>query len=203
MKWYFANIEHETVAGLTYADVTNAQRLLPQVLEPDFSRRTQDSGYMAPSLYCTSLISVVTETFFHREEIHMTEKIYKAIAWQHPFVLLSTPGSLAYLQSMGFRTFSDFWDESYDLETDHTVRMNKIIAVLTYIASWDCHAQVKFLEQVQPIIQHNANLLLDLHNRKLRGDNVEYVEFLEKYGQDVVVELDPTDEPGVTPVYYL
>jgi hypothetical protein len=158
---------------------------------------------MAPRLYANSLVSVVTETFFHREEIHMTEKIYKAIAWQHPFVLVSTPGSLAYLKSTGFRTFHDFWDESYDLEMDHTVRMNKIIDVLTYIASWDRDAQVKFLTDVQPIIQHNASLLLDMHNRKLRGHNWEFKEFLEKYGQDVVVELGPDDEPGVTPVYYL
>jgi hypothetical protein len=203
MSWYFAGIEHDTVAGLTYADVVNAQRLLPQVLEPDFSRRTQDAGYMAPRLYCTSLVSVVTETFFHREEIHMTEKIYKAIAWQHPFVLVSTTGSLAYLKSTGFRTFHDFWDESYDLEMDHTERMHKIMAVLKLIASWDRVTQVKFLTDVQPIIQHNANLLLDMHNRKLRGHNSEYVEFLEKYGQEVEVELDPTDEPGVAPVYYL
>jgi hypothetical protein len=203
MTWYFPGIEHDCVDGLTYADVVFAQRLLPQVLEPNFSRRIQESGSMAPKLYSTSLVSVVTETFFHREEIHMTEKIYKAIAWQHPFVLVSTPGSLAYLRSMGFRTFHDFWDEHYDLETDHTLRMNKIIDVLKHIASWDRDTQVKFLVEAQPIIQHNAQQLLDIYNRKLQGQDQEYQEFLEKYGEEMVVELDPTDEPGVAPVYYL
>lgn len=204
MKLYFPGIEL-VKAGLVQEDVTRAQRLLPQVLESDFSRRTQDSGHMAPELYGTSMVSVVTETFFHRQEIHMTEKIYKAIAWQHPFVLVSTPGSLAYLKSTGFKTFGDFWDESYDLETDHTVRMNRIIDVLKYIASWDQSARVKFLTDVQPVIQHNANLLLDMYHRKLRGHNWEYREFLEKYGQDVgpESELGADDEPGVAPVYYL
>jgi len=115
----------------------------------------------------------------------MTEKIYKAIAWQHPFVLVSTCGSLAYLKRMGFKTFSDFWDESYDSELNHTDRMNKIIDLLKQIASWDRPAQVNFLTQVQPIIKHNAELLLDMYSQKLEGQSREYLEFLEKYGQDV------------------
>ena len=184
MLFYFPNIDQHTVEGLTHADVVKAQALLPQVLEPNFDRGQQENGSMAPQLYSTSLLSVITETFFHREEIHMTEKTFKAITWSHPFVLVATPGSLAYLQSIGFYTFNDFWDESYDQDRDHEVRINKIISVLTHIASWDQAQQRQFLLDVQPIIEHNAKWMERLNGQVHRGENKEYVEFLEKYGQE-------------------
>jgi hypothetical protein len=161
-----------------------ADQHLPQVLEANFDRSIQENGAMAPQLYSTSLLSVVTETFFHRQEIHLTEKTFKAITWRHPFVLVATPGSLAYLHSLGFKTFHAFWDESYDSEQDHVARMNQIINVLTHIASWDGLKQRQFLLDVQPIIEHNAVLMAQLCEQTAQGTNKEYMEFLEKYGQD-------------------
>ena len=184
MQFYFPSIADNTVEELNWHDVLQANGHLPQVLEPDFNRDIQEKGHMAPQLYSTSLVSVVTETFFHREEIHMTEKTFKAITWRHPFVLVASPGSLAYLHDLGFKTFHDFWDESYDTTQDHMLRMNKLIAVLTHIASWDQTQQQEFLQKVQPIIEHNATLMAELSRQMQQGENKEYVEFLEKYGQE-------------------
>ena len=36
----------------------------------------------------------------------------------HPFVMVSKKGTLKYLRDIGFKTFGDFWDESYDDEED-------------------------------------------------------------------------------------
>ena len=184
MQFYFPNIDQRTVEGLTHADVMAADQLLPQVLEPHFDRSQQENGAMAPQLYSTSLLSVITETFFHRQEIHLTEKTFKAITWRHPFVLVATPGSVAYLHELGFETFHAFWDESYDSEQDHELRINKIMSVLKGIASWDQAQQRQFLLDVQPIIEHNAVRMQQLCGQVHRGENKEYVEFLEKYGQD-------------------
>jgi hypothetical protein len=184
MQFYFPNIDQRTVDGLSHADVVAADQFLPQVLEPNFDRSIQENGSMAPQLYSTSLLSVITETFFHRQEIHLTEKTFKAITWRHPFVLVATANSLAYLHSLGFKTFHAFWDESYDLEQDHVARMNKIISVLTGIASWASERQRQFLIDVQPIIEHNAQLMAQLCVQTAQGTNKEYREFLEKYGQE-------------------
>ena len=184
MEFYFPNIDQGTVKGLTYADVVQAQAHLPQVLEPNFDRGQQENGVLAPQLYSSSLLSVVTETFFHREEIHLTEKIFKAITWRHPFVLVATPGSLAYLHTLGFKTFHAFWDESYDLELCHEQRMNKIIQQLKTIASWNTQQQRDFLVKIQPLIKHNAQTMAQLCEQTAQGKNKEYVEFLEKYGQE-------------------
>jgi len=184
MQFYFPGIPDQPVEQLSWDDAVEANKHLPQVLEPDFNRSIQENSYMHPQLYSNSLVSVITETLYDRQEVHMTEKTFKALTWRHPFVLVATPGSLAYLQSIGFYTFNDFWDESYDQERDHEVRINKIISVLTHIASWDQAQQRQFLLDVQPIIEHNAKWMERLNGQVHRGENKEYVEFLEKYGQE-------------------
>ena len=73
-----------------------------------------------------SLAYVVTETVFQGRRQHLTEKTFKPICLQMPFVIAGTAGSLEYLRSYGFRTFGDVWDESYDTETDDFVRLEKI-----------------------------------------------------------------------------
>ncbi len=46
--------------------------------------------------------------------VFLTEKTFKPIAYQQPFQLLALPGSLQYLQEMGFVTYAHMFDETYD-----------------------------------------------------------------------------------------
>ena len=43
----------------------------------------------------------------------------------HPFFVLAQPKTLSYLRSVGFKTFEDFWDESYDDELDDEIRFRR------------------------------------------------------------------------------
>jgi hypothetical protein len=47
-----------------------------------------------------------------------------------PFILTATAGSLEYLRSYGFQTFSALWDESYDNIADWQKRINRIIQIV-------------------------------------------------------------------------
>ena len=69
---------------------------------------------------------VVTETVYFLPKLHLTEKVFKPIVAQRPFILVAAPGNLAYLKSYGFKTFDRWIDESYDQEEDHYVRIEKI-----------------------------------------------------------------------------
>ena len=71
---------------------------------------------------------VVTETVYFLPKLHLTEKVFKPIVAQRPFILVAAPGNLAYLKSYGFKTFDRWIDESYDTEQDHYVRIEKITA---------------------------------------------------------------------------
>jgi hypothetical protein len=73
---------------------------------------------------------VVTETVQEGHRQHLTEKTFKPICLQMPFVLVSTMGSLDYLRRYGFKTFGHIWDESYDHEPDDHLRLAMIADIL-------------------------------------------------------------------------
>ena len=47
-------------------------------------------------------------------ELFVTEKTFKPIAHQHPFLVCGMKGTLAFLKENGFETFDHIFDESYD-----------------------------------------------------------------------------------------
>ena len=77
-----------------------------------------------------SLVYVPTETVYFGRRQHLTEKTFKAIALEMPFVLVAPAGSLEYLREYGFKTFAGVFDESYDTETDDILRIEKVAQLL-------------------------------------------------------------------------
>jgi hypothetical protein len=104
-----------------------------------------------------SLVYHVTETVYTGRRLQLTEKSFKPIALGMPFVLSATAGSLAYLRSYGFRTFGEFWDESYDLETDDFLRAEKVAAVLKQLDDLSDHKKQELFQACWPVIEHNWN----------------------------------------------
>ena len=101
-----------------------------------------------------SLLYLVTETVATGRRHHLTEKTFKPMALGMPFVIVGTQGSLQYLRSYGFKTFSDLWDESYDDEPDDSQRIEKIAQVLKQLEHSD---RQSIFESAHEIIQHNWN----------------------------------------------
>ena len=99
----------------------------------------------------STLVHVVTETVYKGHKNHLTEKTFKPIVLQQPFIIVGNRGSLQYLKRYGFQTFSDAWDESYD-DADDATRVKKIAALLTELE----HADREYLyELCLPAIKHN------------------------------------------------
>ena len=102
-----------------------------------------------------SLAYVVTETVYSGRSHHLTEKTFKPICLQMPFVMVSTAGSLEYLRSYGFQTFGNIWDESYDQEQDDVKRMEKIAKLLTMLDQMSPVELQNTYEKCHSIVQHN------------------------------------------------
>jgi hypothetical protein len=106
-----------------------------------------------------SFVQVVTETEYFKDKLHLTEKIFKPIVAGQPFLLLAGVGNLAYLRRYGFKTFGDYWDESYDLETDPGRRVAAVVNILEQLAGMSYAQQVAMRRDMQPIVEHNFNQL--------------------------------------------
>jgi hypothetical protein len=100
---------------------------------------------------------IVSETNFYHEKLHLTEKIFKPIVSYRPFILASYAGNLKYLRSYGFKTFGDFIDESYDLETDNSKRMTMIVDEIEKLCKLTPQQQREMFESMRPILEHNFN----------------------------------------------
>jgi len=101
-----------------------------------------------------SKLSVVMETEMERPSYQLSEKIYKPLMTEHPFVVLAPTGYLKYLRSLGYLTFDKWIDESYDLEPDIDKRIKMLAQVCKDFVNSDVDL---FYQQTEGVRQHNRN----------------------------------------------
>jgi|694.fasta_scaffold55391_5 hypothetical protein len=102
-----------------------------------------------------SLVYVPTETVYFGRRLHITEKTFKAIALEMPFVLMAPAGSLEYMRSYGFKTFDSVFDESYDQETDDQLRVEKVVKLLKDLDSLSVKEREQIHRACVPLVEHN------------------------------------------------
>ena len=133
---------------------------------------------LAEHLYSDSYLSVVLETLYDAEGSNgafLTEKTFKAIRNAHPFIIFGCPGSVATLRRLGYRTFDQYIDNSYDLELNNTIRFLKATtAVRQLIWADDPHAwYLKCLEDIeynqQLFVSSKYNRLAELNTVLFHG----------------------------------
>ena len=130
-----------------------------------------------------SIINVVSETmFYNTEKVHfITEKTFRAISMGQPFILLSQSNTLELLKKYGFKTFSEFWDESYDLEINDDIRFKMIGDVILNLNNKSIEELSELYKQMIPIIKHNYENLLTLNR---------YYEFHPNYNFNKVDKVE-------------
>lgn len=123
----------------------------------DANRQAIDDGKnnSLEPFYRNIFCDIVTESRFAQPTANYSEKVFHPMYYNKPFVLVAPPKTLEYLKSEGFKTFSDFWDESYDDEYDHEKRLFKIFKVIDYIDSKSIDELHEMYEKMIPILKHN------------------------------------------------
>jgi len=116
-----------------------------------------DLGHREFELWKSGLWHLVTETVFYHSKLHLTEKIFKPIVAQRPFMLAAAPGNLAYLKSYGFKTFDQWIDESYDTISDPDQRLQAIVDQTAKICAMSDDQLRQMHEEMQPVLTHNFN----------------------------------------------
>jgi hypothetical protein len=146
---------------ITSEDKNNFVAKLPLKLdgESNVNQMCQDFNDATRPYYQNSLVSLVSETNFDSREVTLTEKSFKPFKEKHPFITVGAPGTLRALKDMGFKTFNEFWDESYDNVADSSDRMQKILRICEYISTWSPSQIVDFRHRVKPILDHNYETL--------------------------------------------
>lgn len=140
-----------------YPDICQVldQARLPWLFSGEHTQRMASCWLSNFEEASNSMIYVPTETVYFGQRTHLTEKTFKAIAMGMPFVLVAPAGSLSYLREYGFQTFGHIWDESYDLETDDFVRLEKVSQLLADISAMSEAQRVEIYRECLQVAQHN------------------------------------------------
>jgi hypothetical protein len=126
-------------------------------------------------IYLDSYIYIVTETNFEND-IFLTEKICNPMAVLQPFIIFGAYGYLKYLQSLGFKTFDGFIDESYDDIKDNEKRYVKVCSEIERISNLPLEQLHSWYNSISDVMIHNRNHLLTFADKTMFKDNLEKIE---------------------------
>jgi len=154
--------------GVTPEYIDEIQKTLPLNLDDPKPKHLISLFGSISSYYQSSLISIVTETNFEDTDIFNTEKIFKPMINRHPFILIGSYKTLEKLRELGYKTFSEFWDESYDDIEDPTERLLKIVEICKDINNWSDQQKESFFYKSMTITNHNHKLLTECYHGNMR-----------------------------------
>ena len=127
-------------------------------------------------MWMKTYFSVVSETSASDDWCFITEKTVRPIIYYHPFIVWGNPGTLKVLKEYGFKTFPEFFDESYDSIYDSEKRLSIIIDNLNRLCNMSLDEIHTLYQSIIPKLIHNRNLLISLHTENKR--NTEILQFI-------------------------
>ena len=92
----------------------------------------------------------------HIHPDHLSEKTFKTIATQTPFMILGNKGSLKKLHDLGYKTFHNIINENYDtLDSVH-----RIEAIVEELKAWKSNPnKFRHWSWLKSILEHNFEVL--------------------------------------------
>jgi hypothetical protein len=109
--------------------------------------------------YTDCFASIVTETYIDTNwDPFFTEKTFKPIAYGHPFLVHSSAGALQSLRNLGFETFPEVFDESYDLVESAQIRFERILREIERVAQYDLDELQDMYRKLIPKLRHNQEI---------------------------------------------
>jgi hypothetical protein len=132
-------------------------------------------AYIKPEPYIDTYFSLVTETVFSGTNSFRTEKIWKPIMMGHPWIAVANRSFYRDLRNMGFRTFNDVVDESFDLIDNPHDRIERISQVVKDLCTSNL---TQFMLQCKDTCKYNQQVLLDYQINHVSKFPQQFVDFL-------------------------
>lgn len=113
-------------------------------------------------LYTDFFVEIVCETYCLGRSFYPTEKIWRPIMCLTPFMIQGPVDFLKNLKLLGFKTFDNFWDESYD--EDGFYGINTIKQNLKNLSQLSIKDLEKIYSDMMPILKHNREVFMKMTN---------------------------------------
>jgi hypothetical protein len=138
----------------------NLSKIKKRVVDYEDFQSIWGFAFETKDIYEKTYFSIVPETLFYETGTYISEKTLKPIAHLHPFILVGRPGILKTLKSYGFKTFDEFWDESYDDIENNSDRIIKIYELIKSLITKSNEEWDEMMKKMFHILEYNRNHLL-------------------------------------------
>lgn len=120
-----------------------------------------------PEVYSKVVFDVCMESYQEGLHVHNTEKIFKPIVNSIPLLVWGTPGVNTWqLTNLGFKTYHDWFDLSFDLETNTEKRLNLLVKeinrICTMLEKFDASELMAWQHKNIDVIEYNKEVLINL-----------------------------------------
>ncbi len=172
-RFYHQNVVDEMLIHDQNNEFVEKIKNTSQLLDIEDLTKIAGYGFETKELYLQSYVSLVTESIFFQSKGehdifvnfptgYVSEKIWKPIGHCQPFILAGPAKTLQYIRErFGFKTFSPYIDESYDLECDDFARLRLIQKEIEKFSNKTKEEKDQFLNDVKDICVHNQKVFLE------------------------------------------
>jgi hypothetical protein len=124
-----------------------------------------DCGWIDPEVYHHTSVSIISEGSCYPPATDfefLTEKIWRAVINNHPFIVADHPDRFTFMKRRGLRTFENYLHtpEYAYIENEET-RLDTVVANTRYFLD----AVVHKVEQINIDIDHNRTVMFDILDR--------------------------------------
>jgi hypothetical protein len=172
-RFYHQNVVDEMLIHDRNDEFVEKIKTSSQLIDIEDLTKIAGYGFETKEIYLQTYMSLVTESIFFQSKGeydifvnfptgYVSEKIWKPIGHCQPFILAGPAKTLQYIRErFGFKTFSPYIDESYDLECDDFARLRLIQKEIDKFSNKTKEEKDQFLNSVKDICIHNQTIFLE------------------------------------------
>lgn len=171
-----SNIAHhyqeKLLEDMSKGEIPNIQLDVDSTSMHNYVNWNYDSAWFSDS--CFEIVGETGSYYDRTDWIQfsiLSEKIHKTMYNFKPFIINGGPHCLKQLREMGFETFPELFDESYDNEFNMINRQKMIVE---QVSKWSNrkHEFMDIVRQIKHKLEHNHNHYLNLDVEKITYDTL-------------------------------
>lgn len=169
-----ATISEDTLTklNLSEADWEKFKTSLPLIADEDNFHINAPFDPL-PVLHSKTLFSIVNETLinnYNNTSLFFSEKLLKPIMNYQPMLIYGQPGINKKISMLGFKTYEQYFDLSFDDEQDDVIRYKKLLSTVEdtvkYLESLGREQQIEWRYKEQELLKYNYNVFVRKENTK-------------------------------------
>ena len=154
-KTFLTYFGKDTTKGFWSEHVVRPKKHTAETLGPlanRFNTQIRCSDLFDPTIYNMTHYTAMIETTIHNDFAMFSEKEAKPIIAKRPFVIFGAWRQLEAFRSLGFKTFFEVIDESYDSIEDKHERWQKVLDSMNELTKLD---PIEVYKSLQGVLEHN------------------------------------------------